>query len=115
MHGGCRYRKMCDSQYASVENSSGLFDANGQPFSIPAHCIRYDDVVVEDYSRTPAIRLRNDCLYPVTVEAARVALSAGEDKILGSRLRCYCTQQIAKDTFLRIPGYYDKTENEAAE
>ena len=23
---------------------------------------------------------------------------------LPARLRCYCTQQIAKDTFLRIPG-----------
>ncbi|CAE6918130.1 unnamed protein product, partial [Symbiodinium natans] len=105
----------CDAQYASVENSSGLFDANGQPFSISTHCLRYDDIVMESYSRTPAIRLRQDCLFPVTKEAAQVALAEGEDKILGPRLRCYCTQQIANDPFLRIPGYYNKAENVAAE
>lgn len=88
-----------------VRNGSGFFDANGAVWDRETYCLRFDDAILQGYDRPQPVRLRSDCLFPISLEAAQLAQAAGEDFRNSPRLSCFCTQQANLDTFLRIPGY----------
>jgi len=97
-------------------NGSGLLGPDGEPFDLGTYCVRYDDVVLgdDDNNRPEPVRLRDDCLFPVTLEAAQAAKAEGEDSITSNRIRCFCSQQMAADSFFRIPGYYNNNPEKGA-
>lgn len=89
-------------------------DMNRTDFNFDTHCLRFSDVNMEEYESKQPVRLREDCMYPISVEAAQFALAEGEDSIAGPRIKCFCQQASALDGGwkLRVPGYDDSPESE---
>jgi len=95
-----------------VANSSGFFDANGDDWDRDTYCLRFDDAILEGYESPQPVKLRSDCLFPITYEAAKRARDHGESHENSPRLSCYCVQQANSEPRFRIPGYLDSPEAE---
>eukprot|EP00438_Fugacium_kawagutii_P016359 Skav228401 [mRNA] locus=scaffold1911:229849:235764:+ [translate_table: standard] len=104
----------CPSSSVAVSNSSGFFEADGSRWEMDVHCIRFDDAILEEYHRPQPVKLRTDCLFPINLEAAQLAVANGEKFDKSPRLSCFCLQQANEDPYLRIPGYYKTPTAEAA-
>ncbi|CAJ1400773.1 unnamed protein product [Effrenium voratum] len=104
----------CNSS-SLVVNSSGYFDTNGDVWSKDTYCLRFDDAILQGYNFPQPVKMRSDCLFPVTLEAAQLAVAQGESFSNSQRIECFCAQQTALEPFLRIPGYLDTPQAKVCE
>mgnify|MGYP002803374976 CR=1 FL=1 len=102
----------CSSSTVAVANSSGFFDANGAVWDRNTYCLRFDDAILEGYESPQPVKLRSDCLFPISIEAAQRAQANGEDYQTSPRLSCFCVQQSNLEPRIRIPGYLSTPEAE---
>jgi len=102
----------CSSSTVAVSNSSGFFDANGAVWDRNTYCLRFDDAILEGYESAQPVKLRSDCLFPISIEAAQRAQASGEDYQTSPRLSCFCVQQSNLEPRIRIPGYLSTPEAE---
>ncbi|CAJ1344101.1 unnamed protein product, partial [Effrenium voratum] len=94
---------------------SGYFDTNGDVWSKDTYCLRFDDAILQGYNFPQPVKMRSDCLFPVTLEAAQLAVAQGESFSNSQRIECFCAQQTALEPFLRIPGYLDTPQAKVCE
>lgn len=88
-----------------VSNSSGFFDQQGERWDRETYCLRFDDAILEGYDSPQPVKLRSDCLFPITLEAAQRAKDSGESFMTSPRLSCFCVQQSNLNPKVRVPGW----------